>query len=465
MTANRIPAQASLTKILPEGTEGGKEFARITSLLLLKQAKATGRTFAIFDDASGDFEGLDSYSFENKTKNAIGYQYKFYPSPLSNSHRQKITEALDNAIKKSSQLKLKKWILVTPDDLKNSGTRKNGGDVSWFEELRTEKEKHGLEIEHIGHTKLQDLFLGAPLVSLFYYPQLVPNGASRAKTIEEIRAAYDLQMTSRYGRIEFVGMPVYKEDTSRRVPLDEIYIPLSVVGERAAPETDETPRINPITLLERGKRSVVLGDPGSGKSTMLAYLALVGISSSLQARSGACSDDRLTVVIALRRYADELKHSFDLPLVEHMVNVAAADFNLLGVSPEFFEFYLETGRAIVMFDGLDELPSSKFKATVKQRIESFSSAYPLSSIVITSRLVGYDIDFRLDNSYAHYRVAKLRLPEIKKFIFDWYSARLDHQRDIKNNSNDLIGVVERAENESIRDLARNRRCCINRCTS
>ncbi|OLU02969.1 hypothetical protein BVK86_11700 [Pseudomonas reinekei] len=250
-------------------------------------------------------------------------------------------------------------------------------------------------------------------------------------------------------------MSVYKEETSRRIPLEDIYIPLSLISERESEETDETPRIDALTLLSPGARSVILGDPGSGKSTLLAFLALAGISDGLQSRCGYLVDGRLTIVVTLRRYADELKINKDLSILEYVRKVAEADFNLSGLTPEFYEYYLESGQAVILFDGLDELPGYHFKNIVRHRVESFTSNFPGNTIILSSRIVGYEAESRFDDSYSHFRVAKLKIEEIKKFISDWYSVRVEDSNERDRNANDLIKVIVSPESDSIRALARN----------
>ncbi|WP_223489012.1 NACHT domain-containing protein [Pseudomonas sp. A-RE-19] len=449
----RLPAVLSLSKILPAGTEGGKEFARIIGLLLFNNARKNNTSFFLFDDASGDFEGLDGYSRKNKSKDTVGYQYKFYPSPLSDAHRVDIKKSLANALERTNQLKLKKWILVTPDDLKNSATRRDGGDVSWFEKLR--EENSSVEIEHFGHTKILSLFLEAQFLCLYYYPSLIISGVDQQKSIQECRAQYDDNMRKRYGRIEFVGMSVYKEEASRRIPLEKIYIPLSVVPERSVEETEDTPRMNPLVFLKPGAKNIILGDPGSGKSTLLGFLALAGINKDLQVRCDTVEDSRLTVVVTLRRYADELKSRKNLPLLDYILEVARADFSMGGLSQSFFSYYVESGQAIILFDGLDELPSKEFKSIIRQRIDSFVQGFPANTVIVTSRLVGYDAEIRFDESYGHFRVAKLKVNEIEKFIVDWYTARIDDSVEKDRNAADLIKIITLPDSDSIRALARN----------
>ncbi len=449
----RLPPLPPLSQILPDGTEGGKEFGRIIDLLLFNEWRGEGNKFQPLDDASGDFRGLDSYRYGRRGNKITGYQYKFYKSPLSDQHRSLIAKAIEQAAE-NSENKMSTYVLVTPDDLTNSAKRKTGGDIVWFEKLR-EKYRSRFQIEHIGHTKIIAMFLKARHLCLFYYPSLVQLGEARIKSIQEVRSQYDDNMRRRFGRIEFVGMSVYKEEASRRVPLEKIYIPLSLVPEASPEENDDTPRIEPPSLLAPGNKAVILGDPGSGKSTLVSFLSLVGITPALQQRCEGAADNRLPIVITLRRYADEIKTRRNLSIIDYIVESVQADFNIVAASKDFFEAYIESGRAIIFFDGLDELPGAHFKGLMRRRIDSFCTSYPVNTVIVTSRIVGYEADIRFDTPYRHYRVAKLRLNEIESFVSDWYSQRITEDVERDKNINDLVKVIKNPDNDAIRDLSRN----------
>jgi len=111
-----------------------------------------------------------------------------------------------------------------------SSTRKTGGDVAWFSSLR-EKHKIDFELEHWGHTQIQSLLIETPAIGLCYYPELFPNGNTRRKTIQEQRTRYEKVIRKEHGRIEFAGMPVYKQEAARMVPMENAFIPLAVVPE------------------------------------------------------------------------------------------------------------------------------------------------------------------------------------------------------------------------------------------
>jgi predicted NACHT family NTPase len=49
-----------------------------------------------------------------------------------------------------------------------------------------------------------------------------------------------------------------------------------------------------------------------------------------------------------------------------------------------------TGRAFVIVDGVDELGDSSKRSDFIDLVDTFSTAYPLTRIIVTSREVGYD---------------------------------------------------------------------------
>lgn len=454
-TLTRIPEVRTLAQILPSGTEGGKEFSRIVDLLLFYLSMRNGETINLFSDRAGDFYGLDSFDGGGyRQERSVGYQYKFFPSPLSSSHRSQIIESLKNASENQKRLKLQKWILVTPDDLVQANQKQGGGDVDWFLSLRT-KLNTPFEIEHWGHRKLQALFLETPRLCLYYYPDLVKGGASTIISIQETRKKYDLNLRQMNERIEFVGMSVYKAEATHGVQMEEIYIPVSAVPF-PLDSTKFEQRTNPITFLTPGARHVILGDPGSGKSTLLRFLSIAGQLESLQKRYNAPKDNRIAIPITLRKYSDALKSESNLSLLDFIVRTTKADFSLTSATAEFFEFYLESGQAIVLFDGIDELPDASYKKIVRDRINSFLNCYPMSTALITSRIVGYSPAFGFDRkTYHHFQLAPLLLTEIKSFVCDWYRARIENSNIRNANINDLIRILENPEQTAIRTLAEN----------
>jgi energy-coupling factor transporter ATP-binding protein EcfA2 len=455
-STKRLPEVPTLSSILPKGSEGGKEFSRIVDLLLFQESRRNGRKVTIFNDAAGDYNGLDSFGEGLSILDGrVGYQYKFFPSPLTVEHRKSIISSLQQTHKASENSRIKKWILITPDDFVESSSKKDGGDVTWFENLKTEF-KLSFELEHWGHKNLISLFIETPSLCLFYYPELIHNGNTLKNTILDTKLRYDENLVTLNKNIEFVGMSIYKPEATRGVPMEHIYIPLSVVPELADDTGSNAGETNPIKFLKQGSKTVILGDPGSGKSTLLRFLSLSGISKEIQGRYHTEKDGRIPIVIVLRRYADELKSRKNLSIVDFIQEYIQADFSLKSADPGFFNYFFESGRTIFIFDGLDELPDSNFKQIVRDRIRSLTTTYPGNTVIITSRIVGYDNPFRFDEKeYNHYRITKLKISEMEQFVKDWYQIRIESNVDREANIKDLVRILRDESHTAIRELAEN----------
>src|SRR5262249_27383406 len=84
------------------------------------------------------------------------------------------------------------------------------------------------------------------------------------------------------------------------------------------------------------------------------------------------------------------------------------------------------------------------------------NSYPGNTVIVTSRIVGYDKEVRYDNlGFSHYRVARLSLEDITGFVRNWYSARLENKAERDRHINDLVRIVSDLESRSIRELAEN----------
>ena len=101
------------------------------------------------------------------------------------------------------------------------------------------------------------------------------------------------------------------------------------------------------------------------------------------------------------RCADSLRADPDTPLLDFIKRTIQADFNVPGADDEFLQYHLETGQTFLLFDGLDELPNSRFKEIVRDRIRTLTSSYPGTHVWVTSRIVGYTDAFRFDDQGIH----------------------------------------------------------------
>ncbi|MBV7339775.1 NACHT domain-containing protein [Chloroflexi bacterium TSY] len=147
--------------------------------------------------------------------------------------------------------------------------------------------------------------------------------------------------------------------------------------------------------LAQNRRLVILGDPGSGKTTLTRYLALLYARDI--AEKSQCVEEKLhlkesgclpilfnlrEIGLFLSRQPDESTDGHRLMLdffVESLRN------ERIDLAIDFFDEWLNQGQAVVLLDGLDEVADPDMRRRVSALVQSFTRAYPRSRFVITSR--------------------------------------------------------------------------------
>jgi NACHT domain len=115
--------------------------------------------------------------------------------------------------------------------------------------------------------------------------------------------------------------------------------------------------------------------------------------------------------------------------------------------PGLIDLLLLTGRAMVIFDGLDELVDTSRRQDVAARVERFCSEYPLAAVLVTSRLIGYD-QARLDEGrFTCYRLSGFGEEEVGQYVRKWFA------QDAEASPSDAETFL--AESKSIPDIRSN----------
>ncbi len=158
---------------------------------------------------------------------------------------------------------------------------------------------------------------------------------------------------------------------------------------------------------------VILGDPGSGKTTHLKRLLLACL------RQGpdwlGLPDDLLPVFLPLRELED-LDHGLDAFIEKTL------DSPHLNMPQGFGKRLLERGRLLLLFDGLDEVSDAKQRAKVAEWIKSAVQALPACTAVVTCRFAGYDEDSLMDAGFLELHLRPMTQEQSESFIRNWYKA-------------------------------------------
>jgi hypothetical protein len=154
---------------------------------------------------------------------------------------------------------------------------------------------------------------------------------------------------------------------SRSVPYDELYVRPTL-----------SPDLTVSSLTAPGRRTVLLGDPGAGKSTL---------AEKLTHDIALDTEERVPFLLVLRDFTASLR-SGGRELLKYFEHICNDPYNL-HPPRDAVEYLLRNGRAVVVLDGLDELVQPELRRRVVRLVEGFAHQYPLTPIVVTARKVGY----------------------------------------------------------------------------
>ncbi|MFG2254900.1 NACHT domain-containing protein [Streptomyces mirabilis] len=174
----------------------------------------------------------------------------------------------------------------------------------------------------------------------------------------------------------------------------QVYIPLhSLAGER---------RADALQTLNQKRRSVLLGEPGAGKSLLL--------KNAMASWAEEGSDQTIPVMVDLHEC-----NTTDVGLKQLVVN----EFMLgkIRQADSFVDKALGEGRLCVFFDGLDEVGSVAHDRVVKE-LQSFAISYDACQIVVTCRNSAYreQLDEEFDQIV---RLADFDDASIIRFLGKW----------------------------------------------
>lgn len=273
-----------------------------------------------------------------------------------------------------------------------------------------------------------------PLTEVFE-SQLATAGASGADVPDEVR---------KYQQVIYglkADVPVSNDDA---VPIKE----LLKEGEEEDPLLLGNPE-QVLDLLTRERTQVILGGPGSGKSTILQYVMLrvCQVGAAREALPLHLQDAPIPFLIDLRSYVLQKAKDFPSYIVKNAIDVYDAPIeidNLVAV-------LTQERQALVLFDGLDEVFDPDERRRVVNQFQSFAHRYPHARIVVTSRIAGYDRTALGLAEFEHYTLLPLTLGQIRHFAEQWYQYYT-----LEDTDRSAQGLVQRIiESPRLLDLAGN----------
>lgn len=195
----------------------------------------------------------------------------------------------------------------------------------------------------------------------------------------------------------------YKEIKTllHRQPVDfyNIYYPAKLTYENKTINTDSVK-----SLFRTNNFFTIIGDAGSGKSTLIRHLFISSLLESYKA----------PIFIALRDL-DITSSNLETFIRENILQ------NKLSPSDDFLNGLLEDGEFLFFLDGYDEI-NSENKHEITKNIEKFIDTYPNNNYILTSRPYSNIEYFK---SFHNYNIADLSPDDRIAFVKQQLKSDVD----------------------------------------
>ncbi|WP_229697458.1 NACHT domain-containing protein [Streptomyces lasiicapitis] len=261
--------------------------------------------------------------------------------------------------------------------------------------------------------------------------ELIARDPLRGAVDAAFERRYLAYLAKKHGKLTIFGIDL--ADSPGKWPLDAAYLSLRATGReqhlgdirlgdewRPVFEADLDTAARPADeALAAHDRVLLRGEAGSGKTTLVQWLAVSAARQVLDERDDrmAYLYDRVPYVLPLRTLT---RHGERLPAPKDFLPAVGSP--LAGTQPDGWESRILTaGRALVLVDGIDEVPDTE-RARTRAWLTDLMEAYPGNRWLVTSRPSAVREDWLADEEFTELTLAPMRGADVAAFIGRWHTA-------------------------------------------
>ncbi len=223
---------------------------------------------------------------------------------------------------------------------------------------------------------------------------------------DDFAADFRRQVVTALDRMALFGAGL--TDATRLYPLSVAYLSLSVASDDDVAAGDRIEHVLP-----RTSRILLRGEAGSGKTTLLQWLAVQCASRQLENVDGWA--DLEPFLVRLRRFSRS-----PLPSPAHFLDEVGrhiADEMPAG----WVQRRLRGGRAVLLVDGLDELPDDR-RREVRDWLRELVGAFPRARFVVTTRPAAVASGWLRGEGFTEVRLQPMTPRDVRTFVKRWHKA-------------------------------------------
>lgn len=172
-------------------------------------------------------------------------------------------------------------------------------------------------------------------------------------------------------------------------------------------------------------RSVIIGDPGVGKSTLVQHVA-----------NKLANNEQQVYVAPFILRCREYNSVRDQSLLEVIASRVRVELHL-EVSVEELSDLLVLGRLYLVLDGVDEITDLQHRRDFIRIVETFASRYPMTPVLATTRRIGYS-QARFGITYFNtFELDEFSAEQVEEYAAKWFDlmgrTRLDRDTFLRES--------------------------------